>query len=1051
MAAIAIATATIAYHSAKWATEAADKDGVALQERAERERVLQRINIELAEDARLWSRYQAHDQAATTIKTEADTIRTSAPDEAAILDLEYQGHWAAMRALWPLFQDARPAVVDGELVFDADTARTSLVLGSAELRGLKPGASQDDAVAAHEQALALVLMIVFLVGALLLLTIAQVVDRGAPILAIIGVGLALATALIVQSVDPDITPWLVGIVMVAISVYVAWRLAWRFRARLPRWILSAEERASAKERAEARAEAAEERAEAAETTIHGAERARFIQDHGPFEPTLYKDEAHGDRTVKTIAVLIAATSLVAASIGFLQIRTLHQAEEQAQSAQGHALMALASEIEESTKAETAIFAHVRAIETSVAATNIRQQRMYWLSAGDDRRAADLAVVERAQEAEARAAAAGAITGRDGQLDYATDPPTGDPAFPAHYRLRSEQDALGHAAMQDAANAASAKLTSRGREYTFGVAVLAILLYLLGLSLVLRARTLRLIFWVASIALVVIFVLRIGPTLGKPIDIGTAGIGMDSNGTEMDGTVDPAAQAYAAGTVGYQVARDRAEFDQAISDLKTATKARPDFVQAQMALADAFISSTSVQSAGYTSVDDPTSRQDAITAMQAAIAANNAAHGVGEGEPDAPLDPRVYVNVGFHLYRSAIDRPAIDGATLIESRRYTQEAIRQATRDDADSLAVSQANLGVAYLAEGKTEEAQLAYEAMTAAANEPDATSLTGRYWWRDAVVAGALTDLDNLATRHASVRARAEAMKATLVRMVYGRTADDSVSLTNLSIEPFPSMLQWLADGPANLEKRVVVTEWYRHDRVSGDWYIIPEISGPGVGASDSPVLFYPDSERPGGYFGQGAMTASTELRCHSDGDEYRVEVYVDGTLAGTAKTTVGADKTRPVEAGNMRAVDARDLGVAFCHPIGWTRLPQSMPGVVVGYVDPANIGPDRGLFVFRVQRPVSLRAAGHIDDAIDEVISDAGNRTLLPGMTFDSDEKASWHDVKGVVERYYTTAGGLALLLAVPNADGSVTVGVVKGPEVDFDVGGLGLLLMDSLLPHN
>lgn len=1037
MAAVAIGSAVIAYYSAKWATEAAEVDGVALQERAERERILQRINIEIAEDERLWSTYQAHNEAAVAVQREATKVRSVDPDRAAILDFEYQAHIAAIDALWPLFQSVFPTLEDNQLVFNPDVQRTALIDGDEGLHDLDPEARQGEADALHRRALALVLLIVVLIGSLLILTIAQVFTRGARIVAAVGTGIAIGAALYAGVVDPEVNSWMLAIVAGAFVMFAVWRLMQRARGRLPEWIVSDEEGA-----------------EAAEATMHAGGRSRVIQERGSLEPTLYNTESGGSIVVKVLAVAIAATSLVAAGIGFLQVQTFHQAEGQAQFAQHHALMALGSEIDGFTTAQKGISAHIRAIETRIAASNIRQQRMYWVSVGDNQRANDLLGVERARQVEADAAAnVDPIKGSDGPVNYATDPPIGDPNFPSRYRLRSEEVAFMHAAMQDASNEASATLTSRGRDFAFGVAILAVVLYLLGLSLVLRARTLRLIFFIASGILVVICFSRVGPALMTPTLAATevnhehAGSAGHMDDPElMNDPASVAAEAYATGLVGYQVASSDKEFDDAIKALEQAVEARPEFAKAYIALSNALFSSSTPQLSGYLSIDDPASRKAAIEALRQA-----AAHGA---------HTRDYaISLGFYLYRDAIDGDVIKASTLTESIAVTRRAIEEAAEDDPANQAVAYGNLGVALLAAGRNDEAELAYDETVTQANQPDPSNDGGHFWWRDQVVAGALTDLDSLATRHPEMHDRVQEMKANLIRMVYSPAGGPAVSMTDLVIDDaFPSIFQWTAKGPAGseLEKRTVVVEWYRRDPKSGEWFVLPDISGLAPGDDLNALRFSPDPGEPNGYFGEAYITATPTLRCIVDGDDYRVEIYIDGTLSATAETTIGTVSTRPVEAADMQAVEARDLGMAFCRPRGWIRVPQSAFGLAVGFIDPGSPDRTRGIFVFRVQRPTKPGAeTADIDGAVDEVLKDGGYRKVLPSMTDPEEpESTSFFGVEAV-ERYYNTPEGYGLVLAVPNSDGSVTIAIVCGPYADFDddvdEGGLGLLLIDSILSRH
>ena len=870
MAAIAIGSATIAYHSAKWATAAADRDGLALQERAEQERMLQRINIVLAEDSRLFARYQAHFSAADAAIAEADSLRATNPDQAAILDLEYQGHWAVLGALWSFFQGPGPVEVEErKLKFELAAAQEVLIAQSPELRELDPDATQAEADHLHRTALALVLLIVVLVGALLVLTVSQVFRRGARYTAALGIGIAIGAAIFAAGVDPAMAPLLVAIALGAFLMFGIGRLIRRHPGRLREWITTGEEMA-----------------DAAEASVQGASRSRSIHEGSVLDPDLADADLESDRTGKVVVVLIAAISVFAAWVGFVQIHTFHIADGEAAEAQHHSLMALAAEIDGLSEAEAGIFAHVRAVETEIAWSNTHQQRLYWLSVGDNDRANDLEGIERARRAEADAtASADPISGSDAEVDYSVNPPAGDPYFPVRYKLRSEVMALMHSARQDQSNEASAQHTSRGRDLGFGVAVLAVVLYLLGLSLILRSNSLRAIFWVASGVLILICLARVLPALIPPT-VPHLGV----HDVDEVNALDTAAMEYATGLIGYQVASDPEDYLEALQHLRASMQLEPGSARSHIAIAAALAASTAVQTSGYASIDDPKSRVAAIDGPKTARSLHAEARGVSG-------------DMGFYLFREAIDGQAIDAATLADSIAATREAIAAASSEDYEYRALTNANLGVALLAAGRPEDADRAYSEAARNVTSPGGGTDGNAFWWRDQVVAGALTDLDNLATRHGALEEPVARAKEALITRVYAPRGGQPVALSDMAIDYFPAMLQWSATAPSGstLEERSVVVEWYRLDPKSGDWFVLPDISG--VGMSAGRVIFSPDASATNGYFGQGLMTASPVLRCQVDADQYRVEVYVDGALAGRKTMVVGNQDALPQEAAQPRA----------------------------------------------------------------------------------------------------------------------------------------------------
>jgi hypothetical protein len=1030
MAAVAIASASVAYYSARWASLAAASEGVALQQRAERDRTEQRINIGIAEDTRLWTVYQAHWEAASALATEAQGLRATNPPRTRLLDLEYQGHVAAMTALFPLFQGAYPTTdANGKLVFDVDAARISLEASDQNLPVLDPERRHLEAQGQYARALALVLLIVMFIASLFVLTIAQVYDRFALVSAAVGVGLAIGTAAEITVVDPEITLWLILAAAGALGLSVVQLLGVHVRGRFQQWFRSEGEGA-----------------EVAGASMEGADRSRIIHEHGTPEPPIVVPGGGRDRVTRILAVSIAAMTLVAASIGYLQIQTARAAEDQALLAQHHALMALSTEIQGSTEAEAAIFAHVRRIETQVAAANIRQQRLYWLSVGDSQRADDLEADLAAADSEAKAAVtADTIAAELGPVDYGSDPPLGDPAFPTRFRAGFDQDAYMHAAMQDGANDATALLTSRGRDYSFAVAVLAVVLYLLGLSLVLRARGLRVIFVAASAVLVLIAAAVVAPAVGDIL----------SGRAPSEEAATNAAENYAAGLVGWTVATDADQTTAAIDRLQKAVDARPTFAEAYLALARASLAAGSPQSGGNLSVEDPQTIQRTIDLLRRAKA-NHAE--TAESELD----------LGFLLYRQAIQHEPFDQSGLEDSIDVTNGAIERLKVGQDDLRAIADGNLAVAALAAGQTTASVAAYDAAIAAIARYAGGTSRDDIFRQESKVAGLLTDLDNLATKGPALADSVRAAKEYVIGHVWPSTGATAVKLSNLEIDvSFRSLLEWLAvaSPKTGFDRDHVVIEWYRQDTASGDWYVLSDISG--TARRDS-VWLYPDSDLgPDGFYGIGEMTSSSDLHCLADGEHYRIEVYIDGRLAGEATQTVAVEAGgSATTASDMAPVGARDLGLAFCTPRGWNRT-LSEPGLAVAYEDPAFTAARRGIMAFRVQRPGGplptnqCPDASATQDAVAEVLGETGYGSRLPALSFsESSTLTAFLTWRCMINAYYVAplAAGAssdnqqyAYIRAIPNSDGSVTVVIVMGPYSDFKVKGtLGLILVSGLLPY-
>jgi tetratricopeptide (TPR) repeat protein len=541
--------------------------------------------------------------------------------------------------------------------------------------------------------------------------------------------------------------------------------------------------------------------------------------------------------------------------------------------------------------------------------------------------------------------------------------------------------------------------------------------------VLRVTWVRRIFLGASAILVLIASARVAPALSalNP-DLGAAQI---------------AAERYATGVVNSETG----DLDEAISNLQAAIDARPTFTQAYTALARAMITAGTPQSSSNVSLDTPEMRRETIDILRQAVAN-------GAESSEAALD------LGFLLYRDAMSRDDIDHRLLSESIGVTQRSIAGIAPSRSGLLAIAHSNLGVAYIAAGRPEDAARAYDDVVRTIHQAPNGSLTASDYGREQILSGALTDLDNLAMRHASTREAAEGMKAYLVGRIWPATPSN-VLVSELAIDlRFPSLLVWTAQATAGFDEATVVVQWYRKAE-SGEWFVLPDVSGK---AGSGFVEVSPDSNAAGRYFGTGTMTASRVLRCLVDGESYRLEVYVDGKLASTAMATVTRGDELPIEAAEMQAVDAVDIGLAFCLPTGWKRIEQKV-ALVVGYGDPDRSSslPVRGMWAFRVHRPQSPAGQNaDISAAVAQVLSSGAHATFLPSLEPDGEEQPIPFYGLASVSRYYKYlddgSDGYALIKAIAQDDGSISVVVILGVVDDFDKSGdLGLVLAQTMLRHN
>jgi len=1049
MAAVAISTAIVAYHAALWGTKAAEEHGTALLQMAERDRVEQHINIVVAEDSRLFGLYSQHDVAARDISIQADAARATDPTTAAVLDLRVQAHQDAIDALWPLFQGAAPTGTAGQQTLNAEEERAALEAGDRELTWLEPDSHHLEAALAGARAVLLIAAIAGLIGALLLLTIAAIYRRYSRIFAVLGIAVAFDAVGTTRFLDqrPSILIlWVVLGICVAFGVYLLLqRYAPKLFGRTPLAPV-------ARRLSELFGE--EDTARTAHESAHSSESSGHLAEHGGFMPPLVDPGEAMDPVGRIVVISIAVVTLLAGTIGFGQADAFRNAEHQAHQAQHHSLEALAEDLSQDEKTQDELFRYALSVDARTALWSASQERLYWESVDATARAHESKLVEDERQiaADQSASLTSIKVGRvDGPLVYGSDGTIGDPYFPRRFVAEAGEGGLMHSALQDAANQASADMTGRGQTYTIGLAILAIALYFLGLSLILRTR-LRWAFIGLAGALVLFSLVRVVPRAMSPPPV-------------ADDSAEAAAEAYARGMVGYESATSPAEFGDAVPHLREATIERPGFALAQFALADAKWQETSPQQVGLLSQVDPKTFDDLISTLRGARDACSPS--TSTPLPSCELvATTVGVDLGFLLYRRAIEPSStsglpIDHAVLDESIATTWEALnllqahREATqmtdqmgghmtsRSDHGDLAIAQLNLGVALLADDLPASARQAYAESVDSIRFVDALQTPRSEFDREQIVGGALTDLDNLGDRSPGLKTEIGAIKEDLVAGVWPPIGRATGKVTaDVTIETFPSILQWRAQvAGAKLHDHSVVVQWYRRNAGGTEWYVQPDISGLITDSGQTNLWYAADVGRPAnGYFGKALMTSSRLVRCWPAGD-YRLELYIDGTLVGRAQQTI--------KEMSLLATDAPDLGVAFCRPQDWKARTTTEPGLVAAYGDAID---KRGIVIIRGHMPKPAVHGQAATAALLDLVLAEHAGALPPGFTKKSQDSSSDPFLSGddPIWRWYTFGeDGEARVAAATTADGSVVVGLVYGPGTDFEDGGQALKVVESIIP--
>jgi uncharacterized membrane protein (DUF2068 family) len=173
IAVVSLIGAAVTWRAADTAARAGGMDTQALRESVEVQQIDSQIDAVLAHDQRIFAEYQEHIVAWRALLQRA----TDATATDLTRDLRFEAHAELVlaRTLRSLFRAHVPDFgdKDGLVEYDADTALEFLRSQNARLTELDPEATLDDARRLHEHAVGLVAVVMLLVGALVLLTVAE--------------------------------------------------------------------------------------------------------------------------------------------------------------------------------------------------------------------------------------------------------------------------------------------------------------------------------------------------------------------------------------------------------------------------------------------------------------------------------------------------------------------------------------------------------------------------------------------------------------------------------------------------------------------------------------------------------------------------------------------------------------------------------------------------------------------------------------------------------------------------------------------------------------
>jgi tetratricopeptide (TPR) repeat protein len=670
-----------------------------------------------------------------------------------------------------------------------------------------------------------------------------------------------------------------------------------------------------------------------------------------------------------VTIGIAVATLAIAAVGFLHARANSHATEAGQASDRYSVLTMSSLLQSQENAKVSYEEYVHAQDQRGQAGNALQQSVF--SSPSDRELLAL-VQERWQRLAARTQALTALT--------PNSPDAQDPQFPRHYFARSTADALRYQALQDIANHSNSAWEGRAAKYVAILTLLAVSLYLFGFGVALPHRVLRLFGTVGGLLLVVGVVWAAVVWAGSPKEVG-----------------NEAAAEYSQGEVALEtstIGRDAAGFQSAISHFTTAIHRWPGFARAYLGRANATLASAPLVQA---SLIPPDALRSVIRDLKRARSL-----GLGSGlllEQLSGAEYALALHGDTHLYRRAADD--------------ARAAIALVPGDP-----VAHYTLAIALLGADDTKGADAAYEEAVRRTIALKAPPL------EEQLVAGALSDLEALRAAQPDRGSDIDREKGYVVGSVAAGTPTQpsgDARFGTVQAQALPTSTAWAAQSAAGYDpaKDVLSVQWYTRQR-GGPWIGIAEPSGP-VDPRVEPTVPR--------YSTRNVTSSSVPARCLGAGD-YRVELYVNGHLAGQAETKAAfADLVPTID---------RTLNLEVCHPADWKVSNHSLPGFRAGLVSPDGA---RGVYLVRYDLSLlPARLRGLPTDQITAGLLQSTLATapyLLPGKV--TKRSALQHQASlglpGSTQQSFAYGSGLAFGQAsIDPRDKAAFVTLVFGPRSSF-----------------
>jgi hypothetical protein len=168
-----------------------------------------------------------------------------------------------------------------------------------------------------------------------------------------------------------------------------------------------------------------------------------------------------------------------------------------------------------------------------------------------------------------------------------------------------------------------------------------------------------------------------------------------------------------------------------------------------------------------------------------------------------------------------------------------------------------------------------------------------------------------------------------------------------------------------------------------------------------------------------QSYLEATGTDACLPAGD-YRADFYLNGVPFYVTSEPLDVPSA-------MRASPFKDLNLALCRPIGWSRWRPGFdePVIAGGYVDDKD-HPTRGIFLFDFYYPKTMWDTTHAKDLVSRARTYLANKKIISADEFQEAPNMCTIDLKGqtMIRQTSRSAGETIVARIWPAKDGTVHV---------------------------